>query len=126
MTLRDAVDAHLIVLAVRRSNKPHVWLMNWLERWATFRQRPDAALALVGDGTAKASTARATVALSRFARQNGLSFFFNNHGKINNKPEIPDHSPHEDISCVLPPSPPVRPAPKSSAHLGWGSKNHNK
>jgi hypothetical protein len=28
--LHDAVDAHLIVFAVRRINKLHIWLMNWL------------------------------------------------------------------------------------------------
>jgi hypothetical protein len=120
LALRDAVDAHLIVFAIRRINKLHVWLMNWLEQWATLRQTPDAALALVGDGTAKASMAPATVAMSRFARQNGLSFFFNNHGEINNKPAFSDPSPNEEISYVLAPSPPVRPAPNSSAHLAWG------
>ena len=103
LALRDAVDAQLIVFAVRRINKLHVWLMNWLEQWATLRQTADAALALVGDGTAEAFTAPATVAMSRFARQNGLSFFFNNHGEINNKPEIPDPSPNDEISYVMAP-----------------------
>jgi len=120
LVLRDAVDAHLIVFAVRTINKLHVWLINWLERWATLRQTPDAALALVGDGTAQASTAPATVAMSRFARQNGLGFFFNNHGKINNKQAFPNPIRNEEVSYVLPPSPLVRPAPNSSAHLAWG------
>jgi len=120
LALRDAVDAHLIVFAVRRINKLHVWLMNWLERWATLRQTPDAALALVGDGTSKASTAPATVAMARFARQNGLSFFFNNHGETHDKPAFPDASRNEEISYVSPPSPPGRPAPNSFAHFAWG------
>ena len=48
LALRDAVDAHLIVFAVRRINKPHVWLMNWLEQWAALRQTHDAALCFRG------------------------------------------------------------------------------
>ena len=94
--------------------------MNWLELWATIRQTPDAALALVGDGTAKTSTASATGAMSRFARQNGLSFFFNNFGTINNNPAFRDPSRNEEISYVLPPSHTVGAAPKSSDHFGWG------
>jgi hypothetical protein len=50
------------------------WLMNWLERWAALRQVPDPALAVVGDRDAKSSTATATVDVSRFSRQFGLSF----------------------------------------------------
>jgi hypothetical protein len=120
LALRDAVDAHLIVFAVQRINKLDVWLINWLEQWATLRQTPDAALALVGDGTDKACTARATVAISLFARQNGLSFFFNNHGTINDEPAFPEPIRNEEISYVLPPSPLVRLAQNSSAHLAWG------
>jgi hypothetical protein len=117
---RDAVDAHLIVFAVRRIDKLDVWLINWLEQWAILRQTPDAALALVGDGTAKASTAPATVAMARFAQRNGLSFFFNNHGEINDKPAFPDPGRNEEISYVLLPSPLVRQAKNSSAYLAWG------
>ena len=120
LALRDAADAHLIVFAVRRVNKLHVWLMNWLERWATLRQMPDAALALLGDGTSKACTAPATVAMARFARQNALSFFFNNHGETHDRPAFPDAIRNEEISYVLQPPPPVRPAPNSTAHVAWG------
>jgi hypothetical protein len=83
--LEDAADAHLIVFAVRSTPRLPAWLMDWLEEWARHRQIPDAAVAIIGDGTAVAAVAPATTELSRFARQHGLSFIFNNHGGIDDE-----------------------------------------
>ena len=44
--LAEAVEAHLIMLAVRQVQSLLPWLMDWLERWATRRQIQEAALAV--------------------------------------------------------------------------------
>src|SRR5579863_8472759 len=80
--LRDAADAHLILLAVRHSPSLPSWLMDWLDRWAALRQTPDAALAVICDGANKASVAQATVELSRFARRYGLTVIRDDTGEI--------------------------------------------
>src|SRR5260221_625183 len=69
--MSDAADAHLIVLAIRKTRSLPAWMMNWLEQWAVLRQSPGAALAVIGCGTAEAS-----VAMRQFARRFGLSFIW--------------------------------------------------
>jgi hypothetical protein len=44
--LAEAVEAHLIMLAVRRIQSFLPWLVDWLERWAARRQIQQATLAV--------------------------------------------------------------------------------
>jgi hypothetical protein len=46
--LREAWDAHLIVIAGRSAQSLPLWLYGWLEDWARGRKIQEAALALFG------------------------------------------------------------------------------
>jgi hypothetical protein len=71
--LMGAADAHLIVLAGRHAESLPIWLREWLTNWASIREIPDAALALMR--TLNGGLSRpATLDLSRFVRQHGLTF----------------------------------------------------
>jgi hypothetical protein len=121
--LGDAVDAHLIVFAVRTTPNFPVWTMDWLEQWAVLRTTPDAALAIIGDGTPKASAAQATAELSRFARRYGLSFIFNNHGGNGDKPALIDPRVKEGESRLFPARPPFSNVSKREANDAWDLNN---
>jgi hypothetical protein len=78
--LTDALDAHLIVFAGRSAQSLPFWLERWLEQWAKYRRIRDAALAVVGTGSAKAlSSALARPDLSQFARCHDLSVIFDDN-----------------------------------------------
>ena len=71
----DALEAHLIVLAIRSRAALPAQVLDWLEQWARNRQVKDAALAVFdGAGTADMLSAAARPALSQFAARHGLSF----------------------------------------------------
>jgi len=118
--LTDAADAHLIVLAIRRTPSLPAWLIDWLKQWATLRQTPDAALAVIGDEYAKASLAQATVELSRFARQYGLTVICEKPGEINDQPAFLDPNLNERKSPVFPAFPDFGNAPNHGADRNWG------
>jgi hydrogenase maturation factor HypF (carbamoyltransferase family) len=77
--LAEAVEAHLIMLAVRQVQSLLPWLMDWLERWAMRRQIQEAALAVWGGGSADTRLARASPELSQFAGHHGLSLIFDDN-----------------------------------------------
>jgi len=84
--LAEAVEAHLIMLAVRQVQSLLPWLMDWLERWATRRQIQEAALAVWGGGkSADTRLARATPELSQFAGHHGLSLIFDDNVLVEDK-----------------------------------------
>jgi len=114
--LRDAADAHLIVFAIRSTPKFPVWTMGWLEQWATLRHTPEAALAILGDGTPIASAAQTTAELSQFSRRYGLSFIFNNHGGIDDKPAFFDPRVNEGEPRLFPANPSFMNVPKRAGH----------
>jgi hypothetical protein len=75
-SLREAFDAHLVLLALLRRPEVSPWLLRWLEQWAARRYVRDAALA-VFEGNAVGSLAfSAAPELLAFAENNGLSFVF--------------------------------------------------
>ena len=80
--LAEAVEAHLIMVAVRQVHSLLPWLMDWLERWATRRQIQEAALAVWGGGSADTRLARATPELSQFAGHHGLSLIFDDNALV--------------------------------------------
>jgi hypothetical protein len=71
--LKDAAQAHLIVLAIRIRPDLPSWLLNWLETWAGRRQVQGAALAVFSGGNGDVLSATVTPELSRFAERHGLS-----------------------------------------------------
>jgi hypothetical protein len=118
--LTDAADAHLIVLAICRTPSLPAWLIDWLKQWAALRQTPDAALAVIGDGRSKATPAQATVEMSRFARQYGLTVICEKHGEINDQLASLDPNLMERKSPVFPASPDFGNAPNRGAYRNWG------
>ena len=85
VALAEAVEAHLIMLAMRQVQSLLPWLMDWLERWATRRQIQEAALAVWGGGSADTRLARATPELSQFAGHHGLSLIFDDNALVAGK-----------------------------------------
>jgi hypothetical protein len=65
--LRDAAEAHLIVLAANRGAEFPPWLLDWLGEWAERREVQDAALAVFDGGNGDTLSATATPELSAFA-----------------------------------------------------------
>jgi hypothetical protein len=118
--LIDAADAHLIVFAIRHTPSLPVWLIDWLKQWAALRQTPDAALAVIGDGYAKASVKQAIVELSRFARQFGLTVICEKHGEINDQPAFLDPNLNGRKLPIFPASPDFGNAPNHGADRHWG------
>jgi hypothetical protein len=86
--LAEAVEAHLIMLAVRQVQPLLPWLMDWLERWATRRQIQEAALAVWGGGSAHTRLSRATPELSQFAGRHGLSLILDDNALVEDKSSI--------------------------------------
>jgi hypothetical protein len=84
--LADAVQAHVIVLAMREVGSLLPRLMDWLERWATRRQIQEAALAIWGG--AHTPLGQAALELTRFAGQHGLSLIFDNSALVEDKSSI--------------------------------------
>lgn len=73
--LKDAAEAHLMVLALRRQADLPPWLTDWLEQWARRRQVTEAALAVFDDcGSGSTLAVRPAPELSGFARRHSLSF----------------------------------------------------
>ena len=101
--LAEAVEAHLIMLAVRQVQSLLPWLMAWLERWATRRQIQEAALAVWGGGSADTRLARATPELSQFARHHGLSLIFDDHAMAEDQSSM-DASDLHKREVSLPPT----------------------
>jgi hypothetical protein len=83
--LMEAVEAHLIMLAVRHVQSLLPWLMDWLERWALHRLIPEAALALWVGGSAENRLSQTTREFSQFAENHGLSLIFDDNATVEGK-----------------------------------------
>ena len=81
---KDATEAHVMVLAVRRLTEVPPTLLDWLETWAGHRDVQDAALAVFDGGSGNMVSAMAIPELSQFAGRHGLSLI------------LGDMHPHED------------------------------
>ncbi|HEY3914724.1 MAG TPA: hypothetical protein VGN61_09585 [Verrucomicrobiae bacterium] len=77
----DAADAVLVLVASSRAHLPPIWLMVWLENWATNRRIVDSALAVIGDDTGDGSVASCFPRFSEFARRHGLTLFVRESAK---------------------------------------------
>jgi hypothetical protein len=103
VALAEAVEAHLITLAVCQVQSLLPWLMDWLERWATRRQIQEAALAVWGGESADTRLARATPELSQFAGHHGLSLIFDDNALVEDKSSM-YASDLQKREVVLPPT----------------------
>jgi hypothetical protein len=84
--LRDATEAHLMLLALGSEPEelPHP-LLDWLEMWARCRQVQGAALAVFNGGSGDALSSSATPVLSEFAQRHGLSLIL---GEVDPRDDI--------------------------------------
>lgn len=94
--LKDAAEAHLMVLALRRQADMASWLMDWLEQWARRRQVTEAALAVFDDcDTGATLSTSAAPELSGFVRRHGLSFILDAAESAEVLPAGPARELHE-------------------------------
>lgn len=117
--LKDAADAHLIVLAGRRAESLPFWLREWLTRWANVRKNLDAALAVIGNTNGGLSRP-ATPELSQFIRQHGLTFIIDEGPVAKDAVKLFIRYSHE---CELPVAvmqSRFAKAPHHHPYRGWG------
>ena len=91
--LAEAVEAHLVLLAVRRVLSVFPWLVDWLERWATDRQIPDAAMAVWDGATGITRSSRATPELSQFAVRRGVSLLYDENAAVGDQTALSATNP---------------------------------
>jgi hypothetical protein len=72
-SLIETADAHLIVIPAQHADAFPFHLREWLEQWAAHRQIPDAALAVIGDGTHADLPRTVSPELTRLAQKHGLN-----------------------------------------------------
>ena len=100
--LAEAVEAHLIMLAVRRIQSLLPWVVDWLERWAARRQVQQAALAVWDGGSTDTRLARSTPELSQFALRHGLSIVFDDNALVGNKSSLVPSDPQKQEVSLIP------------------------
>ena len=74
--LAEAVQAHLVIVAIGGELVCAAWLVQWLVEWATRRQVAEAGLALLCDRPSGLALEVAARDLSRLAKRHGLDFIF--------------------------------------------------
>jgi len=72
--LRDAAGVDLIVFAGCRPFVLPLWLKGWLEQWASCRQVPDAAVAVIEEQASATRSESLSSDLSEFALSHNLGF----------------------------------------------------
>jgi hypothetical protein len=117
--LSDAVDAHLIVLALHQSESLPACLPGWLEQWAVCRQVQDAALAVWDGGEGGKLSSTTTPELARFAQHHGLSFMYDNGTVESESAGFMSHL-HEREVAQTPTLMPGLEQPVQGYHQHWG------
>jgi hypothetical protein len=118
--LKEAADAHLVVLAFRNVKQLPDWLTDWLEQWANVRLILDAALALIRDGEADILLAPSTSDLSLFAKRHHLSFINDFGGEVKDRPEFLVRSLLEREVTLSPATFRTTNMPIADSYRGWG------
>ena len=118
--LAEAVEAHLIMLAVRQIQSLLPWLVDWLERWATCRQVQEAALAVWDGGNADTRSARVTPELTQFAGRYGLSLIFDDNALVEDKSSMFASDLHEREVTLTPTLQHILERPVRDNHQQWG------
>ena len=118
--LAEAVEAHLMLLAVRRLQSLLPWLLNWLERWATRRQFQEAALAVWDGGTRSTPAAQVPPELSAFAGRHNLSLIRDDNTLIQDKPAMFAAELYQRTVSLGPPRRSLPDRPGRSDFRHWG------
>lgn len=101
--LKDAADAHLIVLASRQSVFLPPWLPAWLEKGAERRQVQQAALAVFNGGKGDSCSTSTPLELSQFAGRHGLDLVLGEVGPDQCKSAVEARSRHKLAMGQTPP-----------------------
>jgi len=83
--LMEAAEAQLVLLAVRQVQSILPWLVDWLERWATCRRVPEAALGVWDCGNTDIAFARTVREFSHFTGRHGLSLIFDDNQPVDDQ-----------------------------------------
>lgn len=118
--LTEALDAHLIVLAVRHAVALPAGVVPWLERWAVLRHTFDAALAMLGGGNADAHSPSTTPELSRFAERHGLSLVFGDGRGGESQPNFLERGLDKRVLLASPTLQPAMDVQIHHPHTCWG------
>lgn len=86
--LDKSADTHLIVIHGRRAHPIPPWLHEWLERWAAVRQIPDAAVAVIDDGSHTDFTNTVSPGLALLARKHGLNLITDKGARANDAAQL--------------------------------------
>jgi len=93
--LKDANEAHLMVLAVRSQAALPGRVVNWLEAWAGRRQVADAALAVIDGEGGETVPATPEAELRHLARRHGLCFILGEASRAQTESAELWTDPHE-------------------------------
>ena len=86
--LSEAADTHLVILPIRRRALSFPsWLRDWLHQWATLREIPDAALAVIGDGARAEFSRPVSLELARLVHQHKLNLIIEQDPAVGNATE---------------------------------------
>ena len=118
--LEEAVDAHLIVVALFQAESLPVWLLDWLGSWAARRRVQDAGLAVFGGGNEAAPPPAVVRELSQFAARHRLSFIFDHgaHGRDESALFVRDLRPRENKQPLTLPD--IFEGEGQEPHRHWG------
>ena len=119
--LEDAATAHLIVLAIQRIDNCSPSLLDWLEKWATRRHVPEAALAMLdADGFGEMLSASVSPELSRFASRHGLSLIVGGVNPVEQESAAFAHDLREHTILAAPNLARVAGEQTATAYRSWG------
>lgn len=85
--LIEAADTHLVIIPARHARSVPFGLRDWLQQWAAIRQIPDAALAVIGDGTNVGSPKTVSPELTMFALKHELNLIIDESTAFGNATE---------------------------------------
>jgi hypothetical protein len=120
VALAEAMESHMIVLALRPSGSLPSHLSAWLETWAMRRHVPDVALAVFGGGNGGVFSAPATRELSEFAQRHRLSLILDDGGSVADESAFSISSLHEREVAVTSTLHDIMDEPIPGSYRGWG------
>ena len=85
--LIEAADSYLVILPIRRAHSFPWWLRDWLHQWATLREIPDDALAVIGDGARAEFSRPLSPELARLVLQHNLNLIIEQGPAVGNATE---------------------------------------
>lgn len=118
--LRDADEAHLLLLALGGKRELPADLLYWLETWAARRQVADAALAVFDGSDRDTFSGGVTPGLSEFAERHGLSMIFGDIAPEEDEPATLREDLHEREAARTPTLAHILEQARPGNYCQWG------